>query len=57
MPTQGLPETEQPASAITVQGLQKSYKKLHVLRGVDFDVRRAASSPSSARTGRARPRS
>jgi ABC-type sugar transport system ATPase subunit len=24
--------------AIAVQGLQKSYNKLHVLRGVDFDV-------------------
>ena len=40
--TQGLQETEQVASAITVQGLQKSYKKLHVLRGVDFDVRRGS---------------
>src|ERR671918_955106 len=28
--------TTQPA--IQVQGLEKSYKKLHVLRGVDFDV-------------------
>ena len=26
--------------AITVSGLEKSYKKLHVLRGVDFDVQR-----------------
>ena len=30
--------TAQPAQAIRVQGLEKSYKKLHVLRGVDFDV-------------------
>lgn len=41
--------------AIHVQGLEKSYKKLEVLRGVDFEVARAAFSPSSARTGRARP--
>jgi ABC-2 type transport system ATP-binding protein len=32
----------QPARAIRVQGLQKSYKKLHVLRGVDFDVARGS---------------
>ena len=30
--------TDQSAQAIRVQGLEKSYKKLHVLRGVDFDV-------------------
>ena len=34
--------TEVPASAIRVQGLEKSYKDLHVLRGVDFDVARGA---------------
>jgi ABC-2 type transport system ATP-binding protein len=28
--------------AIRVQGLEKSYKKLHVLRGVDFDVARGS---------------
>jgi ABC-2 type transport system ATP-binding protein len=28
--------------AIHVQGMQKSYKQLHVLRGVDFDVERGA---------------
>jgi len=28
--------------AICVQGLEKSYKKLHVLRGVDFDVARGS---------------
>ena len=28
--------------AIAVQGLQKSYNKLHVLRGVDFDVARGS---------------
>jgi ABC-2 type transport system ATP-binding protein len=30
--------TTQQAPAIRVQGLEKSYKKQHVLRGVDFDV-------------------
>lgn len=29
-------------SAIHVQGLEKSYKQLHVLRGVDFDVARGS---------------
>ncbi len=29
-------------AAISVQGLQKSYKDLHVLRGVDFDVARGS---------------
>jgi ABC-2 type transport system ATP-binding protein len=28
--------------AIQVQGLEKSYKELHVLRGVDFDVERGS---------------
>jgi ABC-2 type transport system ATP-binding protein len=32
----------QPAEAIHVQGLEKSYAKLHVLRGVDFDVARGS---------------
>ena len=32
--------TSQPV--IHVQGLQKSYKQLHVLRGVDFDVARGS---------------
>jgi ABC-2 type transport system ATP-binding protein len=32
----------QQAPAIHVQGLEKSYGKLHVLRGVDFDVARAS---------------
>jgi ABC-2 type transport system ATP-binding protein len=32
----------QPAQAIRVQGLQKSYKKLRVLRGVNFDVTRGS---------------
>jgi ABC-2 type transport system ATP-binding protein len=31
-----------PETAIQVQGLKKSYKDLHVLRGVDFDVARGA---------------
>jgi ABC-2 type transport system ATP-binding protein len=34
--------TTQPAEAIQVQGLEKSYAKLHVLRGVDFDVARGS---------------
>ena len=29
-------------TAVHVQGLEKSYKKLHVLRGVDFDVARGS---------------
>jgi ABC-2 type transport system ATP-binding protein len=32
----------QPAPAIRVRDLEKSYKELHVLRGVDFDVARGA---------------
>jgi len=32
----------QQPSAIQVRGLEKSYQKLHVLRGVDFDVARAS---------------
>ena len=34
--------TTQPVQAIRVQGLEKSYKKLRVLRGVDFDVARGS---------------
>ncbi|WP_219466295.1 ABC transporter ATP-binding protein [Nonomuraea rhizosphaerae] len=34
--------TTQSAPAIRVQGLRKSYKELHVLRGVDFDVARGS---------------
>jgi ABC-2 type transport system ATP-binding protein len=34
--------TSKQAPAIHVQGLEKSYKKLHVLRGVDFDVERGS---------------
>ena len=36
------PMTTQPAQAIHVQGLEKSYKELRVLRGVDFDVARGS---------------
>ena len=39
MSTQNAPAT---GAAITVRGLEKSYKKLHVLRGVDFDVERGS---------------
>jgi ABC-2 type transport system ATP-binding protein len=31
-----------PETAIQVQGLKKSYKDLHVLRDVDFDVARGS---------------
>jgi ABC-2 type transport system ATP-binding protein len=31
-----------PGSAIHVRGLEKSHKKLEVLRGVDFDVARGS---------------
>ena len=34
--------TTQPVQAIHVRGLQKSYKQLHVLRGVDFEVARGS---------------
>jgi ABC-2 type transport system ATP-binding protein len=34
--------TPQPVQAIRVQGLEKSYKELKVLRGVDFDVARGS---------------
>ncbi|WP_330256138.1 ATP-binding cassette domain-containing protein [Nocardia sp. NBC_00565] len=34
--------TTRQAPAIHVQGLEKSYKELHVLRGVDFDVARGS---------------
>jgi ABC-2 type transport system ATP-binding protein len=34
--------SEVPVHAIRVQGLEKSYKDLHVLRGVDFDVARGS---------------
>jgi len=34
--------TTQPVEAIHVQGLEKSYQQLHVLRGVDFDVARGS---------------
>jgi len=38
----GPPVTAQPIQAIHVQGLEKSYKKLRALRGVDFDVARGS---------------
>lgn len=34
--------TSQPNPAIRVAGLEKSYPKLHVLRGVDFEVARGS---------------
>ena len=36
------PVTAQPVQAIHVRGLEKSYKKLRALRGVDFDVARGS---------------
>jgi ABC-2 type transport system ATP-binding protein len=36
------PVTAQPAHPIRVQGLEKSYKQVSVLRGVDFDVARGS---------------
>ncbi len=36
------PSGRREAPAIQVHGLQKSYKKVHVLRGVDFDVERGS---------------
>src|SRR3984885_11348141 len=36
------PVTAQPVQAIHVQGLEKSYTRLRVLRGVDFDVARGS---------------
>ncbi len=45
------------APAIRVQGIEKSFKDLHVLRGVDFDVSAGSVSRSSAPTAQARPRS
>jgi ABC-2 type transport system ATP-binding protein len=43
-------------AAIHVQGLEKSYKKLRVLRGVDFEVARGAIFALLGSNGRARPR-
>ena len=34
--------TQVQGPAIHVQGLEKSYKQLHVLRGVDFDIARGS---------------
>ena len=49
--------TTQTLPAIHVHDLEKSYKELRVLRGVDFDVARAASLPFLAPTAPARRRS
>src|ERR1022692_1139033 len=37
-----IPMTAQPVQAIRVQGLEKSYKEVRVLRGVDFEVARGS---------------
>ena len=37
-----MPASQSPGLAIQVQGLEKSYKELEVLRGVDFDVARGS---------------
>lgn len=43
--------------AIRVRGLEKSYKALHVLRGVDFEVARGSIFALLGSNGRVRPRS
>ena len=43
--------------AIQVKRLQKSYKKLNVLKGVDFEVKKVEYSPCSDPMVRARQRS
>ena len=45
------PVTAQPVQAIHVQGLEKSYTKLRVLRGVDFDVARGSLALAARRAG------
>ena len=40
-----------PTPAIHVQGLEKSYKQLHVLRGVDFDIARGTIFALLGRNG------
>jgi ABC-2 type transport system ATP-binding protein len=40
-----------PTPAIQVQGLEKSYKQLHVLRGVDFDIARGTIFALLGRNG------
>src|SRR3984885_9300908 len=42
IPMTAQPVTAQSAPAIHVQGLEKAYKKVHALRGVDFDVARGS---------------
>jgi len=37
-----MPASQSPGLAIQVQGLEKSYKQLGVLRGVDFEVARGS---------------
>jgi ABC-type sugar transport system ATPase subunit len=39
--------TTPPAPAIRVRGLEKSYPKVRVLRGVDFDVARGSIATMS----------
>jgi ABC-2 type transport system ATP-binding protein len=41
-PMTAQPTTAQPAQSIRARGLEKSYKELRVLRGVDFDVARGS---------------
>ena len=51
------PQDTAPPIGITVRGARKAYGKMVALNGVDVDGRAAArSTPSSARTARARPR-
>jgi hypothetical protein len=41
---------------VSVRGLVKRYGSREAVAGIDLEVRRERSSPSSARTARARPR-
>ncbi|MGW2198775.1 hypothetical protein ACWCSH_41370 [Streptosporangium sp. NPDC001682] len=47
--------TTRQAQAIHVQGLEKSYKELRVLRGVDFDVARGSIFALLGSNGAGRP--
>lgn len=50
-----MPSSTITAPAISVQGLTKSYKKLEVLRGVDFDVARGSIFALLGSNGAGRP--
>ena len=52
-----MPASQSPGLAIEVQGLQKSFNELEVLRGVDLDVARGSIFALLGSMARARPRS